>query len=68
MVPTRCLSKVSLRNLLDAASEDTRSHYELSGDFDLVKSVCQTARNGDIILTLSVPGVSARLEERFMIP
>ncbi len=51
---------VSSKLILDAASEDTRSHYELSGDFDdLVKSVCQTARNGDIILTVGAGSVGA---------
>lgn len=51
---------VSSKLIFDAASEDTRSHYELSGDFDdLVKSVCQTARNGDIILTVGAGSVGA---------
>lgn len=51
---------VSSKLIFDAASEDTRSHYELSGDFDdLVKSVCQTARDGDIILTVGAGSVGA---------
>lgn len=49
---------VSSKLIFDAASEDTRSHYELSGNFDdLVKSVCQTARDGDIILTVGAGSV-----------
>ena len=54
------IENVSSKLIFDAASEDTRSHYELSGDFDdLVKSVCQTARNGDIILTVGAGSVGA---------
>ena len=51
---------VSSKLIFDAASEDTRSHYELSGDFDdLVRSVCKTARDGDIILTVGAGSVGA---------
>lgn len=49
---------VSSKMIFDAASEDNRAHYELSGNFDdLVKSVCTTARNGDIILTIGAGSV-----------
>lgn len=49
---------VSSKMIFDAASDDTRAHYELSGDFDdLVKSVCATARDGDIILTIGAGSV-----------
>lgn len=49
---------VSSKMIFDAASEGNRSHYQLSGDFDdLVKSVCLTARTGDLILTIGAGSV-----------
>jgi len=49
---------VSSKMIFDAASEDNRAHYELSGNFeDLVRSVCVTARSGDIILTIGAGSV-----------
>lgn len=49
---------VSSKMIFDAASEDNRDHYELSGNFeDLVRSVCATARNGDVILTIGAGSV-----------
>ena len=49
---------VSSKMIFDAASDDNRAHYELSGNFDdLVKSVCATARGGDIILTIGAGSV-----------
>lgn len=49
---------VSSKMIFDAASEDNRAHYELSGNFDdLVRSVCSTARSGDIILTIGAGSV-----------
>ncbi len=44
--------------IFDAASEDNRAHYELSGNFDdLVRSVCATARSSDVILTIGAGSV-----------
>ena len=44
--------------IFDAASDDKRSHYELSGGFDdLITSVCKAARPGDIILTIGAGSV-----------
>jgi UDP-N-acetylmuramate--alanine ligase len=49
---------VSSKMIFDAASEDNRAHYELSGNFDdLVRSVCVSARSGDIILTIGAGSV-----------
>ncbi|MDO4987539.1 MAG: UDP-N-acetylmuramate--L-alanine ligase [Synergistes sp.] len=49
---------VSSKLILDAADDDTRSHYELSEDFeDLISSVCRSAKCGDIILTLGAGSV-----------
>ena len=49
---------VSSKLIFDAASDDTRSHYELSGNFDdLISSVCKAARSGDIILTVGAGSV-----------
>ena len=49
---------VSSKMIFDAASEDNRAHYELSGNFDdLVRSVCSTARSGDVILTIGAGSV-----------
>lgn len=49
---------VSSKMIFDAASEDNRAHYELSGNFDdLVRSVCVCARSGDIILTIGAGSV-----------
>ena len=49
---------VSSKMIFDAASEDNRAHYELSGNFDdLVRSVCATARSGDVILTIGAGSV-----------
>lgn len=62
---------VSSKLIFDAASDDMRSHYELSGNFDdLITSVCKAARSGDIILTVGAGSVgtlgkkiSEKLEE-----
>ena len=49
---------VTSKMIFDAASEDNRAHYELSGNFDdLVRSVCVTARGGDVILTIGAGSV-----------
>ncbi|MBQ9882386.1 MAG: UDP-N-acetylmuramate--L-alanine ligase, partial [Synergistes sp.] len=49
---------VSSKLIFDAASDDMRSHYELSGNFDdLLTSVCKAARSGDIVLTLGAGSV-----------
>lgn len=49
---------VSSKMIFDAASEDDRAHYELSGDFDdLVRSVCLSAKNGDLILTIGAGSI-----------
>ncbi len=49
---------VSSKMIIDAVSEDNRSHCELSGNFDdVVKSVCSVARNGDLILTIGAGSV-----------
>ncbi len=49
---------VSSKMIFDAASDDNRAHYELSGNFDdLVRSVCVTARSGDVILTIGAGSV-----------
>jgi UDP-N-acetylmuramate-alanine ligase len=49
---------VTSKMIFDAASEDNRAHYELSGNFDdLVRSVCVTARSGDVILTIGAGSV-----------
>ncbi len=49
---------VSSKLIFDAASDDMRSHYELSGNFDdLITSVCQAARSGDVILTVGAGSV-----------
>ena len=49
---------VSSQLIFDAASDDMRSHYELSGNFDdLITSVCKAARSGDIILTIGAGSV-----------
>ena len=54
----RPIDGVSSKMIFDAASDDNRAHYELSGNFDdLVKSVCATARDGDIILTIGAGSV-----------
>ncbi len=54
----RPIEGVSSQLIFDAASDDMRSHYELSGNFDdLVASVCKAARAGDIILTIGAGSV-----------
>ncbi|MDO5116411.1 MAG: UDP-N-acetylmuramate--L-alanine ligase [Synergistaceae bacterium] len=54
----RPMEGVSSQLIFDAASDDMRSHYELSGNFDdLISSVCQAAASGDIILTLGAGSV-----------
>ena len=54
----RPIDGVSSKMIFDAASDDNRAHYELSGNFDdLVKSVCATARDGDVILTIGAGSV-----------
>lgn len=54
----RPMDGVSSQLIFDAASDDMRSHYELSGNFDdLVASVCKAARSGDIILTIGAGSV-----------
>ena len=54
----RPMEGVSSQLIFDAASDDMRSHYELSGNFDdLITSVCKAARSGDIILTIGAGSV-----------
>lgn len=54
----RPIDGVSSQLIFDAASDDMRSHYELSGNFDdLITSVCMSARSGDIILTIGAGSV-----------
>ncbi|MEG1825607.1 MAG: UDP-N-acetylmuramate--L-alanine ligase, partial [Cloacibacillus sp.] len=54
----RPIEGVSSKLIFDAASDDMRSHYELSGNFDdLITSVCQAARSGDIILTVGAGSI-----------
>lgn len=49
---------VSSKLIFDAASDDMRSHYELSGNFDdLITSVCRAARSGDVILTVGAGSI-----------
>lgn len=49
---------ISSKLIFDAASNDARSHYELSGSFDdLVNTVCNVARPGDVFLTLGAGSV-----------
>lgn len=59
---------ISSKLIFDAASDDLRSHYQLSVNFDdLISSVCKAARSGDIILTLgagSVGTLGKKLAER----
>ena len=49
---------ISSKLIFDAASHDARSHYELSGSFDdLVNTVCNVARSGDVFVTLGAGSV-----------
>ncbi len=49
---------VTSKLIFDAASDDNRAHYELPGDFNgLVKSVCNVACDGDLILTIGAGSV-----------
>lgn len=49
---------VSSRMIFDAISSDKKSHYQLCGDFEeLLKSVCEVAKDGDIILTIGAGSV-----------
>lgn len=49
---------VSSQMIFDAITPDKKSHYELCGNFDdLLKSVCNMASDGDIILTIGAGSV-----------
>lgn len=49
---------VSSQMIYDAATDDNKAHYELTGSFDdLVGSVCSDARDGDIIITIGAGSV-----------
>lgn len=49
---------VSSQMIFDAITADKKSHYELCGDFSgLLKSVCNLASDGDIILTIGAGSV-----------
>ena len=49
---------ISSKLIFDAASNDARSHYELYGGFDeLVATVCNVARPGDVFVTLGAGSV-----------
>lgn len=49
---------VTSKLIFDAASEDSKSHYELSENFDeLVSSACKIAEKGDLILTIGAGSV-----------
>ena len=51
---------VTSKLILDAINGDNKSHYELSGDFDtLIKSVCEGAQQGDLILTIGAGTVGS---------
>lgn len=51
---------VTSKLIFDAVADDNKSHYALSGNFDdLVKSVCDEARDGDIILTVGAGSVGS---------
>lgn len=49
---------VSSRMIFDAITADQKSHYSLCGNFDeLLKSVCNLASDGDVILTIGAGSV-----------
>lgn len=49
---------VTSRLIYDAASEESRLHCELTENFELlVNTVCEEARNGDLILTIGAGSV-----------
>lgn len=49
---------VSSKLILDAAPDNDKHRYELSGNFDeLITSVCSMVRNGDVILTIGAGSV-----------
>lgn len=51
---------ITSKLIFDAASDDKRAHYELSGDFScLIKSVCKVASDGDLILTIGAGSVGS---------
>lgn len=51
---------VTSRLIYDAASEESRSHCELSENFELlVNTVCESARENDLILTIGAGSIGA---------
>lgn len=51
---------VTSRLIYDAASEECRSHCELSENFELlVNTVCESARENDLILTIGAGSIGA---------
>ncbi|NLX75105.1 MAG: UDP-N-acetylmuramate--L-alanine ligase [Synergistaceae bacterium] len=51
---------ITSKLIFDAATDDNKAHYELSGNFDeLVQSVCKDARQGDLILTIGAGSVGS---------